>query len=539
MYGRHVRVCHYFKIQGDSMIRISNIKYPVVLDESNIPEFIIKKYKVQNLKDFRIVKQSVDARKKNDIHYVYTVDISADNENKLLKQHKNISVPKNNHYRLPSIDGKGKKVIVVGFGPAGMLCSYVLAKCGYKVTVIERGQAVDERIVTVNRLKNDGILDPESNIQFGEGGAGTFSDGKLTTGVNDIRTSYVLQEFVKHGAPNEILYRSKPHIGTDNLVKMVKSFREDIIKMGGEVLFSSRMTDIDISENKVVSVTAVCGNETKTFQADTVVLATGHSARDVFELLKVKGADLERKVFAIGARIEHKQEIINKSQYGDMYKLLPPADYKLSVKTSNGRSVYTFCMCPGGEVVASASEYGGVVTNGMSMFKRDGENANSALLVNVTPDDLAGSDVLEGCYFQREIEQKAYEICGGYCAPAQTVGDFVFGDGSEAAVEPTYKPGVKYCDLKKILPDFVTDAMREGILLLDKKLQGFADKGAVLTGPETRSSSPVRIIRDNTTYMSNINGLYPCGEGAGYAGGIMTAAVDGIKIAEAIMGRGN
>lgn len=521
------------------MIRISNIKYPVVLDESNIPEYVIKKYKIQNLKDFRIVKQSIDARKKNDIHYVYTVDVSADNESKLIKQHKNITVPKYNQYQLPDIDGNGKKIVVVGFGPAGMMCAYVLSKCGYKVTVVERGQAVDDRINAVEKLKNNGILDPESNIQFGEGGAGTFSDGKLTTGINDIRTSYVLQEFAKHGAPNEILYRAKPHIGTDNLVKMVKSFREAIINMGGEVLFSTKMTDIEVSQNKIISVIVKNKDEVSSITTDTVVLATGHSARDVFELLKGKGADLERKVFAIGARIEHTQEMINKSQFGDMYKLLPAADYKLAVKTSNGRSVYTFCMCPGGEVVASASEEGGVVTNGMSMFKRDGKNANSALLVNVTPDDLNGDDVLEGCYFQREIEKKAFEMCGGYYAPCETVGEFVFGDSRKPTIEPTYKPGVKYCDLKKVLPDFVTDAMKEGILLMDSKLHGFADKGAVLTGPETRSSSPVRIVRDNDTYMSNIEGLYPCGEGAGYAGGIMTAAVDGIKIAEAIMKRGN
>ncbi len=521
------------------MIRISNIKYPVVLDESNIPEFVVKKYKIQNLRDFRIVKQSVDARKKNDIHYVYTVDITADNENKLLRQHKNISIPKDNYYKLPAVDGKGKKVVIVGFGPAGMMCAYILSKCGYKVTVIERGQAVEERISAVNRLKQDGILDPESNIQFGEGGAGTFSDGKLTTGINDIRTSYVLQEFAKNGAPGEILYRSKPHIGTDNLVKMVKSFREEIIKMGGEVLFSTKMTDFEISDNKIVSVLAKKEDKVVILKTDIVVLATGHSARDVFELLKKKGAHLERKVFAIGARIEHKQEMINKSQYGDMYKLLPAADYKLSAKTSTGRQVYTFCMCPGGEVVASASEDGGVVTNGMSMFKRDGENANSALLVNVTPDDLPGDDVLEGCYFQRAIEKKAYEIGGGYFAPCQTVGDFVFNDNSKPTVKPTYKPGVKYCSLDSVLPAFITTAMREGIVLLDKKLKGFADKGAVLTGPETRSSSPVRIIRNSDTHMSNIEGLYPCGEGAGYAGGIMTAAVDGIKIAEAIMKRGS
>ncbi len=520
------------------MIRISNIKYPVLLDETNLPEFIAKKYKLGEIKSFRIVRQSIDARKKDDVHYVYTVDISTDNETKLIKKNKNITRPENKTYKPPKSVKNDKKVVVAGFGPAGMLCSYLLAKSGFRVIVLERGESVDERILSVQKLKNDGVLNPESNIQFGEGGAGTFSDGKLTTGVNDVRTGYVLKEFVRHGAPDEILYRAKPHIGTDNLVGMVKCFRMDIINNGGDVRFLHRLSGIKTDNGVLKSVSVMHNNKTYEIETDTLVIATGHSARDIFKMLKDSNVQLERKVFAIGARIEHSQEMINRSQFGDIYKLLPPADYKLSVKTSSGRNVYTFCMCPGGEVVPSASEEGGVVTNGMSNFARNGENANSALLVNVTPADLEGNDVLEGCNFQRKIEKKAYDMCGGYYAPCQSVGDFLEGNDAKMTVVPTYRPGIKQCDICDILPKFVTDAMKEAIPKLDKKLNGFANSGAVLTAPETRSSSPVRIIRNDETLMSNISGVYPCGEGAGYAGGIMTAAVDGIKIAEAIMKRG-
>lgn len=516
------------------MIRISNINYPLTLDEANLPEFVAKKYKLSDIRDFKIVKQSIDARKKNDIHYVYTVDVKIQNEDKLLRKNKNFTKVSSTYYKPIKCNGNGKTVVIAGFGPAGFMCAHTLAKSGFKVIVLERGEAVDERIKSVSRLKNEGVLNPDSNIQFGEGGAGTFSDGKLTTGVNDERIGYVLNEFAKHGAPNEITYRSKPHIGTDNLRSMVKSFREDIIKMGGEIRFCHKLTAINIKNGKLVSVSV---NNEYEIETDTLVLATGHSARDIFLMMKDAGANMERKVFAIGARIEHLQDKINYSQYGDAKDLLGAADYKLSVKTSSGRNVYTFCMCPGGEVVASASEEGGVVTNGMSYFARDGVNANSALLVNVTPEDLPGEDVLEGCKFQREIEKKAYDLCGGYFAPCQTVGDFLFGDGHNAEVKPTYLPGVKMCKLDDVLPQFVTDAMREAIPMLDKKLNGFADCGAVLTAPETRSSSPVRIVRDKDTFMSDIFGIYPCGEGAGYAGGIMTAAVDGIKVAEAIISK--
>lgn len=516
------------------MIRISNLQYPIELPEANLVEFISKKYKLKNVKDFRIVKESIDARKKNDIHYVYTVDIAADNEGKILRQIKNASRINDKHYRFPKGIAPQSTVVIAGFGPAGMMCAYTLAKQGCKIIVLERGNDVDTRIEDVEKLKRDGLLNPESNVQFGEGGAGTFSDGKLTTGVNDLRIHYVLNEFAMHGAPYEITYRSKPHIGTDKLIDMVKNFREDIIKHGGEIRFGTKLSDIIVENGAIKSIKVTDKNGEYVIDTDILVLATGHSARDTFRLIRDIGADMERKVFAIGARIEHSQEKISHAQYGDLYTLLPAADYKLSVKTQNGRTAYTFCMCPGGTVTASASEEGGVVTNGMSNFARDGKNANSALLVNVMPSDIPGSDVLEGCRFQREIEEKAYKACGGYFAPAQTVGDFLYDDNSIATIEPTYKPGIKMCKLTEILPDFVTDTMKEAILLMDGKLKGFADRGAVLTAPETRSSSPVRIKRSSETMQSNILGLYPCGEGAGYAGGIMTAAIDGIKTAEAI-----
>lgn len=517
------------------MIRISNIKYPIESPEENLIEFTARKYKLRGIKNFRIVKKSIDARKKTDIHYVYTIDVAAENEKSVLKRCTQASRIKQSDYSFPGGKVPEKPVVIAGFGPAGMMCAYMLAKHGCRVIVAERGSDADKRVKDVERFRKTGTLDTESNVQFGEGGAGTFSDGKLTTGINDERTGFVLKEFAAHGAPQEIVYSSKPHIGTDRLVDMVKSFRNDIIGMGGKVLFSTLVKDIRVNDGKLSSVMLECGGEKTWIETDHVVMATGHSARDTFEMLLNRGADMERKVFAVGARIEHKQEWINKAQYGELCGLLPAADYKLAVKTSTGRSAYTFCMCPGGEVIASASEEGGVVTNGMSTYARDGANSNSALLVNVTPEDLPGTDVLEGVYFQREIERRAYELCGGYFAPAQTVGDFLSGSGAEPEVEPTYIPGVKYTDIDNVLPGFVTATMREAIPLMDKRLKGFANPGAVLTAPETRSSSPVRVLRDSESRQSNIKGLYPCGEGAGYAGGIMTAAVDGIKTAEAVM----
>ncbi len=517
------------------MIRISNILLNIEETETDLREKAAKLLGVKSFKSFKISKKSIDARKKTDIHFVYSVDVEAENEERAVKRAKNARIIENKAYVFPECEPFDEPVVIVGSGPAGLMCGLTLAKNGFKVIIIERGKPVEERMNDVERFWKTGELNPNSNVQFGEGGAGTFSDGKLTTGINDFRIKYVLDEFYAHGAPEEITYLAKPHIGTDNLCAMVASIRRDIIAHGGEFRFSSVFTDFETDGGRV-SGAVIDSNEGRyTIKTSHIVLATGHSARDTFEMLKKKGVRMERKSFSIGARIEHSQEMINKSQYGDMHGKLGAADYKLSVHLENGRGVYTFCMCPGGVVVASASEEGGVVTNGMSRFARGGENANSALLVSVTPDDFEGCDVLAGMYLQRETERRAYEAAGGgYKAPAQRVGDFLGIGGAGEKINPSYRPGVVWTKLDDVLPQFVTDSLREALPMLDQKLKGFADKNAVLTAPETRSSSPVRILRDKETFQSDIAGLYPCGEGAGYAGGIMSAAADGIKTAEKI-----
>lgn len=515
------------------MLRITNIKLPPDVTEDSLPEIINKKYGIKNIKKLRLAKKSVDARRKNDVHYVYSVDIETDNEKQYIG--KNVFLHKEIKYIFPKEYVPEKPVVIAGMGPAGMMCALTLAKNGVKVIVCERGKPVDERLKDVESFWNGGSLNPSSNVQFGEGGAGTFSDGKLTTGISDFRIRYILEEFHSHGAPEEILYQAKPHIGTDRLCEMARSIREDIIAHGGEVRFSTKVTDIIIENDRVKGVKTISNDSEDTIETDNLVLAVGHSARDTFEMLKAKGIHMERKPFSVGARIEHSQEMINKSQYGEFYDRFGAADYKLSTHLPTGRSVYTFCMCPGGYVVASASETGGIVTNGMSCFNRDGSNANSAVLVNITPQDFPGNDVLAGMYFQREIEQKAYAAAKNtYRAPAQRVGDFLGSPDSGSEIKPTYRPGVTWTDIDKIFPQFVAESLRSAILIFDKKLHGFADASAVLTAPETRSSSPVRIIRDKKTMQADIDGLYPCGEGAGYAGGITSAAVDGVKIAEKI-----
>ncbi len=515
------------------MIRISNIKLSLDENENILEEKIQKKYRIKKIKSFRISKKSIDARRKNDVHYVYSIDVETDNDKHYIG--KNAVLHEESKYEFPEGKIPDKPIVIAGMGPAGFMCGLTLAKNGYKVIICERGKCVEDRKKDVEKFWSRGELNPESNVQFGEGGAGTFSDGKLTTGINDFRIRYILNEFYNHGAPKEILYNSKPHIGTDNLSKMAQAIRYDIIANGGEIKFSSKVTDIIIRDGKLIAVKILGPNGEEIIETDNFVLAVGHSARDTFEMLKDRGVKMQRKPFSVGVRIEHSQEMINKSQYGDFYKRLGAADYKLSVHLDNGRGVYTFCMCPGGYVVASASETGGVVTNGMSYFDRSGENANSAVLVNIVPDDFAGDDVLAGIHFQREIEHKAYEYGGkDYKAPAQRVGDFLGIKEKGIAVDPTYNPGVCWTKLDNIFPDFVTDSLKEGIFAMDKKLRGFADAGAVITAPETRSSSPVRVLRDKETMMSNIIGLYPCGEGAGYAGGITSAAVDGVKVAECI-----
>ncbi len=515
------------------MLIINNVKLPLDTDFSNLKSAVEKiiKSKTENV---YLYKKSVDARRKNDVHFCCSVLVSAKDEAVILKKNKNASRYTEKQYAWKKATKKPEyPPVVVGFGPCGMFCALALARAGMCPVVIERGQDVDTRTRDVVQFLKGGKLNPESNVQFGEGGAGTFSDGKLNTGIKDPRCRAVLREFVLHGADDKILTDAKPHIGTDVLLSVVKNIREEIISLGGKVLFGTKLQNINTYNNKVYSVTAN-GEEIK---CDTVVLATGHSARDVFALLKEKGIKMERKAFAVGVRIEHLQEDINKSLYGEYYNhsALGAADYKLAVHLENGRGVYTFCMCPGGQVINASSEQGGLAVNGMSLSKRDGKNANSALLVGVNPEDFSDDDILAGCEFQRKIEQAAYNICNGN-VPITTVGQFVFDENFELdMVEPTVKPHYAFADFKNIFPRFITDSLKQSIVEFDKKINGFASKNAVLSAPETRSSSPVRIVRDESCQSESLEGLYPAGEGAGYAGGIMSAAVDGMKIAEFII----
>lgn len=562
----------------------------------------------EDVASFSLVKRSVDARKKSNVHFnaTYAVRLAQGVAYDALSPARGVNV---RAYDPPaplaipdlrslatSSDGR---IVVAGTGPAGLFCALYLAEAGLRPLVVERGAAVDERTAAIESFNAGGPLDAAANVQFGEGGAGTFSDGKLTTGTKSPHIRHVLEAFVQAGAPDEILWQAKPHIGTDKLPAVVKSIRERIISAGGEVRFLTRLADIELSGGAVCSV-ALEDSRTgarEVVEASRVIVACGHSARDIFELARDRGFALERKPFSMGVRIEHPQTLINRAQYGSAAKhtALGAADYKMAVRVparANGtrtdatsenatRGVYTFCMCPGGEVVAAASEEGGVVVNGMSRFARDGENSNSALLADVRPDDLPGNDVMEGVRLQREVEHAAFELArrnGGvpYAAPAQTVGDFLSGatsssgqaeggqpGGTVAAasearrrtvapephsrlvVHPSYPRGVVWCDLRECLPEFICDALAQGLPLLDAKLHGFADPGAVLTGPETRSSSPIRMVRGQN-FQARLAGdspasdeepttrVYPCGEGAGYAGGIMSAAVDGLRVAEAI-----
>ena len=518
------------------MIRLNNIKIRENLNDIEVLKIAIEKNKIkqEEIKEWYIYKKSIDARKKEDIYYNYSINI------KLKDDKKEKKIGKIKEEKWPNIEVKRKSQynpIIVGMGPAGLFAGLLLIENGIKPIIIERGKCVEERIKDVENFAKNRKFKTESNIQFGEGGAGTFSDGKLNTGNStNIYSQKVLNEFVKFGAPKEILYTAKPHIGTDNLRKIVKNIREYIISKGGKVLFNTKVTDFEIKNGKIKAV--IC--EKDKIETDTVILAIGHSARDTFKKLHELGVQIQPKNFAIGTRIEHLQKDINRAQYGENVKLnLPVADYKLVYHAKNGRTCYTFCMCPGGQVMASNSEENSIVTNGMSNFARDGENSNSALLVNVTVDDYYKNSPLDGMYFQESLEKKAFELGGkNYNAPVQRVEDFLEGHKTKefGRIKPTYMPGVTGADLNEILPQFVSETMKEAIVELDKKLHGFADKDAVLTGVETRSSSPVQIIRDKESLNSvNVKGLYPCGEGAGYAGGIMTAAIDGLRCAMKVL----
>ncbi len=513
------------------MIRIDNIKIYEDLTEEELIDKILHKNKI-SLNDFislDIVKKSIDARDKRNVHYNYSVNIKLQDESKYSFKH--IEIPK----EVPISKNRNSKYkpIIIGSGPAGLFCALTFIDNGYKPIIIEQGSSVEDRIKYVEEYKSTGKINELCNVQFGEGGAGTFSDGKLTTGINSPYIKRVLENFNKFGAPKEILYLNKPHIGTDNLINILKNIRKYIESKGGKYYFNTKLTDIE-SKNEIVKIKTTNGE----FETDALVLAIGHSARDTFKMLKEKNMNMLRKNFSVGVRIEHKQSMINESQYGTFTKLnLPPAEYKLVYHGKDDRSCYSFCMCPGGEVIASSSESESIVTNGMSVFKRDKENANAALLVNVLTTDFEGNDPLAGMYFQEELEHKAFILSGSnYNAPIQRVEDFINNRKSTniGSIIPSYKPGYTLCNLNDILPNFVSKTLKEGILSFDHKIKGFANPDAILTGVETRSSSPITIPR-NEDLMSNIDYIYPCGEGAGYAGGITSAAVDGIKVAISII----
>ncbi|MBE5764416.1 MAG: hypothetical protein E7339_02300 [Clostridiales bacterium] len=505
------------------MKRINGIKLRIGESEDTLILKVAKleRIKPNDIKSFKIVKKSIDARDKSNIFFLYNIDYSLVQE-----------VPVERDYR--QVRGEA---VVVGSGPCGLFCALYLARSGVKVTLLERGSSVDEREKINNIFYTTGRLNTECNVQFGEGGAGTFSDGKLNTQVNNERIKTVLEDFVSFGAPKEIAYLSKPHIGSDNLPRVIKNIRNEIIRLGGKVLFNAKLNDIIIKNGAVEGVIYKQDGVEGSIKTNRVILAVGHSARDTFEMLDSHGVMMESKDFAVGFRIEHSQEFIGISQYGKQYNLLPPAEYKL-VSHAGERDVFTFCMCPGGYVMPATSEENAVVTNGMSEFARDGKNANSALVCKVTRADFCGEDALAGVRFQRELEKKAFIAGGGgYKAPVQLVKDFINKKESFSfdGVHPTYKLGTEFYPLHNFFEKSFTNSLISATIDMSKKIKGFADNGAIFTGVESRTSSPLRILRGENLQSVNTVGLYPAGEGAGYAGGITSAAADGIKVATAII----
>ncbi len=519
------------------MIRIRQIKINI---ESNIDLLSkvasILKINKEDILDLKVVKESIDARKKPDIYLVYEVNVLLKDESVIKKFNNDIFIVSDEEY---SFNPKGEELlesnpVVVGSGPAGLFTAYMLASYGYKPIVIERGSILDERIKDVDKFLESGVLNKESNVQFGEGGAGTFSDGKLNTLVKDknYRGKKVLEVFVSCGAPKEILYKSHPHIGTDILVSVIKNMRNKIISMGGEFRYNTKLTDIIVKDNKIEEIIV---NDKEHIKTDILVLAIGHSARDTFYMLN-NYLNMEAKPFAVGVRVEHKQEMIDIANYGKVIPSLGPSTYKLTHKCKNGRGVYTFCMCPGGYVINSSSEEGMLAINGMSYSKRDSENANSAVIVTVTPDDF-GNTPLSGIEYQRDLEKKAFNLGSG-SIPIELYKDFKDNKISSdfGSIKPLFKGSYKFANIRSILPSYIVESLIEGINAFGGYIKGFANDDVIMAAVESRTSSPVRIIR-NDEFISNIEGIYPCGEGAGYAGGITSSAIDGIKVAEAIMNK--
>lgn len=522
------------------MIKIQNLNLPLSYTEKTIKAAAAKRLfcRSDEIKTVKLLKLSLDARKKSNIHYIASIAAEVPNEQAVLKTGKYEKYTPFSPLTISTVN-LPKRPIIAGFGPSGIFAALTLARAGTKPIVLERGQDVDTRRKKTDIFINGGELDENCNIQFGEGGAGAFSDGKLTTGISSPIITQILYDLVRHGAPAEILYQAKPHIGTDRLMPTVKSLREEIKSLGGEIIFGATLTDFTAKGNCLFAVTYEKQGQAFDIEADDLILAIGHSARDTFRLLHDKGIELIPKPFSIGMRIEHLQADLNRSMYGENapFDLLPPADYRLAVHLPNDRGVYTFCMCPGGSVVASSSEKNTIVTNGMSYHARDGKNANSAVLVGVTPSDFPDSTPFGGFALQRKIEHAAYTLTNTYQAPYTTAGKLLGKtiDTTYGKIIPSYRPGVFYADPAEYLPDYAVTSIKQALPLFAKKISCFADPEAVLTGPETRSSSPVRLTRDETLQSISLKGLYPCGEGAGYAGGIMSAAVDGIKCAMAIL----
>ena len=490
--------------------------------------------------ELRILRKAIDAR--DGVRFVYTLRVSVKNEKNILKRCKNrgISAVSEASYRLPEAAAPPEiPPVVVGAGPAGLFCALALARCGARPVLLERGWNVERRQEDVERFWSDGTLDPESNVQFGEGGAGAFSDGKLNTGTKDIRHRFILETLAAHGAPESILYDAKPHVGTDYLRRVLAGIRRELVELGCDIRFGHRLTGLELAGGRVAGL-EICGPEgAYRLPAEHVVPALGNSARDTFEMLYAAGVPMEAKPLAVGVRIEHRQADIDLAQYKSLagHPRLPASSYKLSCHLENGRGVFSFCVCPGGQVVAAASETGRTVTNGMSFYARDGANCNGGLLVGVTPADFPGNGPLAGIDFQRRLEERAYIAGGGgFIAPAQRVEDFLLRRPSRGPGEvfPTYRPGVRWCSLWDVLPEFICEALAEALPLLDKKVRGYAGPDAVLTAVESRSSCPLRVLRDERG-ESAVRGLWPCGEGAGYAGGIMSAAADGLRTAEQIL----